>query len=168
MPQFDCCFCKLLSSNCGTYRAFGVSILPLQSTAWLPAMVSTDQSSLSWCLVALIAFALLLVLSSYRRLTQQLIPTLSVSLTNGNDHAAALTATVSHSAPPQPFHPGEAQDPSKTSKYTPTGSVYDGKIPCYDPGNMQLLGHLPAMDSGQASIVVMVVAQWRCATVQLL
>ncbi|KAL3154777.1 hypothetical protein ABBQ38_011323 [Trebouxia sp. C0009 RCD-2024] len=96
----------------------------------MPAMLSTAESSLSWCLIALIAFALLLVLSSYRRLMQPLIPTLSVSLTDV-----------------------EAQDSTK-SQYTPTGSTSDGKIPCYDPGSMQFLGHMPAMDSAQVKRMV--------------
>lgn len=123
----------------------------------MPAMLSTAESSLSWCLIALIAFALLLVLSSYRRLMQPLIPTLSVSLTDGKNHAVALILTVSYPAHLRPLFAVEAQDSTK-SQYTPTGSTSDGKIPCYDPGSMQFLGHMPAMDSAQASTVV---AQWR-------
>ena len=53
-------------------------------------VLSYDQSSLSWSLIALIAFALLLVVNSYIRLTEQLIPTLSVDLSEGDQHASTL------------------------------------------------------------------------------
>ncbi len=45
----------------------------------------------------------------------------------------------------------EAQDAITADKYTPTRQSAADQIPCYDPGNMQLLGHLPAMTSSQAS-----------------
>ena len=50
-----------------------------------------DQSSLSWLLIALIAFAVLTVVSSYKRLTRETIPTLSVDLSEG-DHKLLIAA----------------------------------------------------------------------------
>lgn len=122
-------------------------------------MLLTDQSSLSWPLIALVAFALLLVFNSYRRLTKPPIPTLNVALTEGDDHASAALPVCSkyavrHHVPLQPVHAAEAQDTIAASKYTPSGQLSSDTIPCYDPGNMQFLGHLPAMDSAQASIVL--------------
>lgn len=54
--------------------------------------------------------------------------------------------------PLQLVHAAEGQDTIAASKYTPSGMQSSDVIPCYDPGNMQFLGHLPAMDSTQASI----------------
>ena len=50
-----------------------------------------DQSSLSWSLVALIAFAVFMVVCSYNRLTRQAIPTLHVGLSEG-DHILLIPA----------------------------------------------------------------------------
>lgn len=56
--------------------------------------------------------------------------------------------------PLQPVHAAEAQDTITASRYKPSGKLSSDTIPCYDPGSMQFLGHLPAMDSAQASIVL--------------
>lgn len=117
-----------------------------------------DQSSPSWSLIALVAFALLLVLNSYRRLTKQPIPTLSVNLTEGDDDLLTTLAVCTlHIL--QPVNAAEAQDTITANKYTPSEKLSSDTIPCYDPGNMQFLGHLPAMDSAQASTVVIADAE---------
>lgn len=54
----------------------------------------------------------------------------------------------------------EAQDTITASKYTPNGKISSDTIPCYDPGNMQFLGHLPAMNAAQASATVNVFAEF--------
>ncbi|KAK9808600.1 hypothetical protein WJX72_000341 [[Myrmecia] bisecta] len=44
----------------------------------------------------------------------------------------------------------EAQDVIKGKAYEPNSKAASNKeIPCYDPGNMQLLGHLPAMTASE-------------------
>ncbi|KAL0037364.1 hypothetical protein WJX79_004241 [Trebouxia sp. C0005] len=71
-----------------------------------------------------------LLIALIRAVTQKAVPSLRVKLSEA-----------------------DAQDTFFAAKHTPSKSSTTDQIPCCDPGNMQLLGHLPALTSAHASRV---------------
>lgn len=91
-------------------------------------MPQMPLSANSCVVIAVITFLLIALI---RAVTQEAVPSLRVELSEA-----------------------EALDSISAAKYTPSNSSTTDQIPCYDPGNMQLLGHLPAMTSAQVKSVV--------------
>lgn len=93
--------------------------------------LTMPQMPLSAASCVVIATVTFLLIALLRVVTQEAVPSLRVELSEA-----------------------EAQDSISATKYTPSKSSTTDQIPCYDPGNMQLLGHLPAMTSAQVKSVV--------------
>lgn len=60
-------------------------------------------------------------------------------------HAPVLTP----SPPPSPPSTAESKDRIVAARHDPKKRVDKDVVPCYDPGSMQLLGHVPAMSTAQ-------------------
>lgn len=107
-------------------------------------------------IAATAAFSLALVLAVYKRLVSSHIPSLRVEMTAGNDvllrcKRAAHQNSHAPSVRQTGFPAAEAEDSIDAETYVPRKSP-DGRIPCYDPANLQLLGHLPAMSAAEVRL----------------
>jgi hypothetical protein len=70
----------------------------------------------------------------------------------GSRWTAATRPALASSSLPAACAAAELSDSIPGDKYVPGKALPKDRVPCYDPGNMQYLGDMPAMTPGEVRL----------------
>jgi len=96
-----------------------------------PVLIHLLKSQQALMAIALVIIGPILIYLAYGQLQASLIPSLTVHLEEA-----------------------EAKDKISAVRHDPKKKSDKDVVPCYDPGTMQLLGHVPAMSSAEVKAIV--------------